>query len=48
MHLGVALLLLVLGRGWRGDDGGINNRAGRDANPLAIQVEVHNVEHLAT
>jgi hypothetical protein len=47
MHLGIAFLLAVLGRPRSRDDGGINNRAGGDANALAIQIEVDRIEYLA-
>jgi hypothetical protein len=47
MHLGIAFLLAVLGLPRSRDDGGINYRAGRDANALAIQIEVDRIEYLA-
>jgi len=45
MHLGIARLLFVLGRRWRGDDGGIDDHAGGDANSLAVQVPVHRIQN---
>ena len=47
MHLGIAFLLAVLGRPRSRDDGGINNRAGGDANALAIQILVHGICRIA-
>jgi hypothetical protein len=37
MHLRVALLLGVLRRAWRTDDGGVNDAAGADLQPAGLQ-----------
>lgn len=46
-HLGGALLLAVIGRGGCGDDRRIHDRAGRDAQALAAQIQIHCVQYLA-
>ncbi len=47
VHLRVALAARVLGRRRRMDDGRIDNRAGRDLDPLGLQMEVHRIQHHA-
>lgn len=37
VHLGIALALVVLGRAWRRDDGGIHDGADADLHALALQ-----------
>ena len=44
VHIGVARLVLVLGRTGRGDDGRIDDRAGAHQQPLLAQVRVDLVE----
>jgi hypothetical protein len=46
MRLGIAFLLAVLGRRGSRDDGGIHNRARRDANAFAVQISIHRIEYL--
>src|SRR5208283_2728737 len=47
MHLRIALLLAVLGRRRSRNDGGIDDRAGGDANALAVQIQIYRVQYLA-
>ena len=44
VHLGIARLVPVLGRGGRGDDGGIHHRALRQHQPLRAQPRVDGLE----
>ena len=44
VHLRVARLVTVLGRGRRGDDGGIDDGAGRDLQPLGLQMPANFLE----
>jgi len=48
MHLGIARLIGILGRGRRIDDRRIDNRAGRNFQPLRSQVPLHLVEQPPT
>ena len=41
-----SLLLLVLGRSGRMQDGRVHDRAGRDSHPLGLQVQVHPPQNL--
>jgi len=47
MHLGIARLVGILGRGRRIDDRSIDNRAGGHLQPLRGQVPLHLVEQPA-
>lgn len=47
MHLCVALHVGVLGRTERRNTGGVNDRAGRDPDAIAIEIMVRRVEDLA-
>ena len=47
MHRRIALLLGVLGRRRRMNNGRIHDRTGRDANPLRLQMQVHRLQHRA-
>jgi hypothetical protein len=48
MHLGIVFLLAVLGRRGSRDNGGIDNRASRNADAFAVQIEVDRIEYLAS
>ncbi len=47
MHRGIARLAGILGRGWRMDDRGVDNRAGRDLQPVRLKMPMRFLEQTA-